>query len=401
VQQDNSVAPAGRKLNPLRVLTAEELRHRRSVKWNRYPADVLPLWVAEMDVLPAGPVIDAVRQAMERGETGYSSTGSEYAEALAQFAAERWGWEVHPERGRIANGVLMGLYEVLRAITRPGDGVVLNTPGYGPQFEFAEHLGCTVIEAPLGADQRIDIEALRAAFESSGGVRPRVYILTNPHNPTGTVHTAAELAAVADLAGAYGVRVISNEIAAPIVLPGAKHVPYLSIPGTDNAFAIFSASKAWNLSGLKAAVTMGGSESAADLLRIPLDMVYGLSHVGVTANVAALRHAGEWLDDLLLALGENRRLLADLARRYLPGIHVRLPEGTYLAWLDCRDLPQLGDDPAAVFLDRARVALSSGNEFRTGGAGHARLNFATSPEILTEAVQRMATVVSPAAAPSS
>lgn len=395
MQPGNSVASAGRKFNPLRALTVEDLRRHRSVKWNRYPADVLPLWVAEMDVLPAGPVVDAVRQALEHGETGYSSTGSEYAEALAQFAAERWGWEVPPERGRIASGVLTGLYELLKAITQPGDSVVVNTPGYAPLFNLPEHLGCTVIEAPLGADQRIDVEALRTAFEGSGGVRPRVYVLSNPHNPAGTVHTEAELSAVADLAEAYHVRVISDEIAAPIVLPGAKHIPYLSIPGTDNAFALFSASKAWNLSGLKAGVTIAGRESVADLQRIPMDMLYGLSHVGVTANVAALRYARDWLDDLLLGLDENRRLLTDLVRRYLPGVRLQRPEGGYLAWLDCRGLPQLADDPADVFLDVARVALSAGSEFRTGGAGHVRLNFATSPEILTEAVQRMAAVLSP------
>jgi cysteine-S-conjugate beta-lyase len=395
VSPDATVGSRGPRPNPLGVLSIADLRRRSSIKWQRYPPDVLPMWVAEMDVLPAGPVTDAVRQVMARGETGYSYSVLEYPEALGYFAAQRWDWEVDPGRCRTMSGVLLGYYELLKAITRPGDGVVVNTPGYGPFSELAWHLGRTVVEAPLTADHRIDLAALRSAFEGRGGVRPRVYALCSPHNPTGTVHRANELSAVADLAGAYGVRVISDEILAPLVLPGAKHVPYLSIAGTEDAFALHSAAKAWNLSGLKAGVTVAGSEAAADLRRIPLDMLYGLSHVGVKANVAALLHAAEWLDDLLVALDGNRRLLAGLVERHLPGVRLQAPEGAYLAWLDCRDVPQLEGDPAGFFLEHARVALSPGDEFGAGGPGHARLNFATNPEILTEAVHRMGEAVNP------
>jgi cysteine-S-conjugate beta-lyase len=386
---DATVGSHGPRSHPLGELSIADLRRRSSIKWQRYPWDVLPLWVAEMDVLPAGPVTDAVRQVMTRGETGYSYSALEYPEALGYFAARRWDWEVHPERCRTTSGVLLGYYELLKAITRPGDRVVIDTPGYGPLFELPRHLGLTVAEAPLNADHRIDLAALRSAFEGHRGARPRVYVLCSPHNPTGTVHRADELSAIADLAGAYGVQVISNEILAPIVLPGAKHVPYLSIAGTENAFALYSASKGWNLSGLKAGVTVAGTESADELRDIPPDMLYGMSHVGVKANVAALLHAGEWLDDLLADLDENRRLLTGLVERHLPGVRLRAPEGSYLAWLDCRDVPRLDDDPAGFFLQHARVALSPGDEFGAGGAGHARLNFATNPQILTEAVSRM------------
>jgi cysteine-S-conjugate beta-lyase len=386
---ESPAGTTGPRPNVLSALSIEDLRRRSSIKWHRYPSDVIPLWVAEMDVLPAWPVTDAVRQVMMRGETGYSYSAFEYPEALGYFAAQRWDWEVHPDCCRTVSGVLLGYYELLKAITHPGDSVVVNAPGYGPLFEIPTHLGLTVVEAPLNADHRIDLQAPRDAFDGHRGVRPRVYVLCSPHNPTGTVHTADELSAVADLAGAYGVRVISNEIAAPIVLPGARHVPYLGIPGTESAFALYSASKAWNLSGLKAGVTVAGPESADDLRSIPPDMLYRLSHVGVKANVAALLHAGEWLDDLLLALDRNRRLLIDLVKDHLPGARLHVPEGTYLAWLDCRDVPQLEGDPADFFLQGARVALSPGNEFGAGGEGHVRVNFATNPKILAEAIRRM------------
>jgi cystathionine beta-lyase len=153
-----------------------------------------------------------------------------------------------------------------------------------------------------------------------------------------------------------------------------------------------SASKGWNLPGLKAALAVAGPEAAADLALLPEEVGHGPSHVGVLAHTAALREGTAWLDALLAGLEENRRLLTALLAEHLPGVAYRPGEATYLAWLDCRALG-LGDDPASVFLERGRVALSSGPDFGTGGTGHVRLNLATSPEILTEGVRRMAQAV--------
>jgi cystathionine beta-lyase len=188
------------------------------------------------------------------------------------------------------------------------------------------------------------------------------------------------------------VRVVSDEIHAPLVLAGAEFVPYLSLPGTGSGFALLSSTKAWNLAGLKAAVAVAGSEATGDLARLPEEVWHGASHIGVLAHTAALRSGGAWLDALLDGLDANRRLLADLLAEHLPDVVHRPPSGTYLAWLDCRAL-ELGDDPASVFLERARVALVPGPDFGTGGAGHVRLNLATSPAILAEAVTRMAGAV--------
>ncbi|MGW2917914.1 MalY/PatB family protein [Streptomyces angustmyceticus] len=376
--------------NPLRRLTLGELRRRTSMKWRAYPDDVLPLWVAEMDVPLSAPVVTAITDAVARGDTGYPA-GTAYADALAGFARARWGWDgLAVERTAIVPDVMLGVVEMLKLVTGPGDPVVVNCPVYRPFYQFVTHMDRRVVEVPLGADLRIDLAALEEAFRHAVADGGRAaYLLCSPHNPTGTVHGAGELAAVATLADRYGVRVVADEIHAPVVALDARFVPYLSVPGAESGLSLMSASKAWNLAGLKAALALAGPAAADDLARVPEEVSHGPSHLGIIAHTAALRDGGDWLDAVRGGLDDNRRLLAALLAEHLPAVRYRPAEGTYLAWLDCRPLG-LGDDPAAVFLARGRVALSSGPGFGTGGAGHVRLNLATSPELLTEAVRRMA-----------
>jgi cystathionine beta-lyase len=363
------------------------------MKWRTYPEDVLPLWVAEMDVPLAEPIVRAVTDALALGDTGYPA-GTAYAEALAAFAEKRWSWDgLAVQRTAIVPDVMLGVVEMLKLVTGPGDAVVVNSPVYPPFYQFVEHMDRQVLVAPLGADLRIDFAGLEETFRRAVTDRRRAaYLLCSPHNPTGTVHTADELAAVAALADRYGVRVVADEIHAPLVAGGVRFVPYLSVPGGANGFSLMSASKAWNLAGLKAALAIAGPEAAADLARLPEEVGHGPSHVAVIAHTAALREGGAWLDALLAGLDDNRRLLAELLAEHVPGIVHRPGEATYLAWLDCRALG-LGDDPAEVFLRRGRVALNSGIPFGTGGAGHVRLNLATSPEVIREAVRRMVTAL--------
>ena len=388
--------------NPLEELTLQQLRLRTSMKWRAHPTDVLPLWVAEMDVQLAPTVADALRTAIDNGDTGYPS-GSAFAEAVSEFASQRWQWhDLEVSRTAIVPDVMLGVVETLRLVTDRGDAVVVNPPVYAPFYAFVSHDDRRVIEAPLDADGRIDLDALEEAFaraRASGG--KVAYLLCNPHNPTGSVHTFDELRGVAERARRFGVRVVSDEIHAPVILAGARFIPYLTVPGGENAFALISASKAWNLSGLKAALAIAGPEAAADLRRMPEEVSHGPSHLGIIAHAEAFRTGGDWLDALLLGLDENRTLLGDLIAEHLPGVNYLRPQGTYLAWLDCRQLGFDEEDadglavvadlsgPARWFRDHARVALSSGHVFGTGGAGHVRLNFATSQAILTEAVSRM------------
>lgn len=374
-------------MHPLHELTLTDLRRRTSTKWTAYPSDVLPLWVAEMDVRPAESVQKALSDAVVLGDTGYPG-GHAYAESFASFAADRWGWDgLAVERTADVADVMVGLVEMIRLVSDPGDPVVVNPPVYPPFFGFIQHAGRSIVDAPLGPDGRLDLEVLGMTFErATFGGRRVTYLLCSPQNPTSVVHTRAELEAVARLAAEYRVRVIVDEIHAPIA--GPEFVPYLSVDGTDDAFAVLSASKAWNLAGVKAAVAVGGASTADELAALPEIVSHGPSHLGVIAGTAALDGGRDWLDALRVDLDGNRSLLVKALADRLPDVRWDAGPGTYLAWLDCRELG-LGDDPAAVFLERGKVALLSGLDFGHG-AGFARLNFATTPEILDEAVTRMA-----------
>jgi cystathionine beta-lyase len=399
-------AEAGRT-DALTRLTLAQLRRRTSMKWRTHPADVLPLWVAEMDVPLAPPVVEALHGALALGDTGYPF-GTGYAEAVAAFARERWQWDgLCVEHTAIVPDVMLGIVEVLRLVTGPGDAVVVCSPVYPPFYAFVSHDAREVVEARLGPDLRIDLDSLEEAFvRARRGGRRAAFLMSNPHNPTGVVHSRGELEAVAALARRHGVRVVSDEIHAPLVLPGATFTPFLSVPGAENAFMMTSASKAWNLAGLKAAVAVAGPEAVDELRLLPEEVGHGPSHLGVIAHTAAFREGGEWLDDLLGGLDANRKLLGELVAEHVPRVRCHRPEGTYLAWLDCTELglddgtvadgPGIVSDlagPARMFLDKARVALSSGHVFGSGGRGHVRLNFGTTPEILRRALVRMGRAV--------
>jgi cystathionine beta-lyase len=375
--------------NPLLGPGLSGLRERRSVKWRLYDPDILPLWVAEMDVVPAEPIQRAVADAMQLGDTGYP-WAADYAEALASFAAERWSWTPDPSTMQIVPDVMLGVVEVLKLLTGPGDAVVVNSPVYPPFFDFVTHLGRRVVEAPLDPAGRIDLGSLELALTQAtrDGARA-AYLLCNPQNPTGAVHTPEELTAALELATAFDVRVVADEIHAPVVPTGATFTSVASLPAGSRAISVMSASKAFNLAGLKAAMAVPGPEAVADLARMPEEVSHGASHLGVIAHRAAYLEGGAWLDALLVGLADNRRLLATLLAEQLPEVGYRVPEGTFLAWLDFSALG-LGPDPAAVLRERARVALHPGPGFGHGGNGHARLNFGTSPGIVREAVRRIA-----------
>ena len=366
------------------TLTLEELRRRTSQKWRHYPADVIPAWIAEMDVLPAPAVIEAVAEAIRTGDTGYSMSEG-YRAAMAGFARDRWGWSFDPDEACGVADVMSGIGALIRALTDPGDAVVISPPVYPPFFEVVATTGRRVVEAGLGDDGRLDPAALEDAFRDGG----RVYLLCNPHNPTGVVHRPDELARLAELASEYRVHVLSDEIHAPLVYRRAAFTPYLSVPGTASAFSILSASKGWNLAGLKAAIVVPGADGVDTVRAWPHLITDGATHIGVIAQTAALTAGGDWLDAVVDAVERRADELAVLLREHVPGIGYRVPDGTFLAWLDCREL-DLGDDPAAVILERGRVALTSGSWFGRAGRGFVRLNMGTSADLLGRIVQGIA-----------
>ncbi len=376
--------------NPFARWSLDDLRGRRSAKWAMVAPDVLALWVAEMDTAPADAVVAAVQRLLASGDTGYPTSAVEYAEAFAGFAQARWGWSVDVGAVRGVNDVLTGVGEVLRQLTDPGGAVVITPPVYPPFRMYVEHLGRTVVNAELRADGRLDLATLEEAFDKSSwrGSRPAL-LLASPHNPTGVVHTADELAQVAALAARYGVRVVVDEIHAALTYPGVRFVPYLSVPGSDTAVVVTSGAKAWNLAGIKAALIIPGAQAATALAAMSIVVDHSVAAVGLTAHAAAFRDGVGWLDEHLAGLTENREQLSRLVAGLLPAARYRPPEGTYLAWLDLRGYG-LDGDPAELLLDRARVRLGPGPEFGPGGDGFVRLNFATAPSVLDQAVRRMA-----------
>jgi cysteine-S-conjugate beta-lyase len=380
-------------IDPFDDVSLELLRLRHSAKWVKYPPDVLPAWVAEMDFALALPIREALLAAVSRDDTGYPDA-TKLGPSFARFTSERFGWEVDPERVRLVADIMSGVIELLRALTAPGDRVVINPPVYPPFFPAIRELGREVVEVPLeraANGWKLDLEGLEAAFADGA----RAYLMSQPHNPTGTSFERAEQEAVARLASLHGVTVVSDEVHAPMTMPGATHVPYLDVEGAQaNGVAVASASKAWNLAGLKCAVIVSASVEMHERLeeRLPRHVGFHAGHLGVLATIAAFDNGREWLDALVAHLDRTRALLAELLAEHLPAVGYVPPQAGYLAWLDCRELG-LGDDPAEAFLERGRVALSPGPAFGEPGRGFARLNFGTSSALVEEAVRRMASAV--------
>ncbi|SDE32059.1 MalY/PatB family protein [Auraticoccus monumenti] len=372
-------------MEPILSLSLDTLRRRTSMKWRRHPEDVLPLWVAEMDT----PVSPGVRRELERlladGDTGYPA-GNGYAEAYADFAAEEWGWRPDPATVVLSPDVMQGVAMTMAQVVRPGDRVVINSPVYAPFWATVRNSAAELLDVPLGEDGRLDLDALERAYAEPDVT---VHLMSSPHNPTGVVHTREELTRVVELARDHGVVLLVDEIHSPLVGPGTDFVPVLDVPGADDVVTITSASKAWNLAGFKAALLVPGPGARERLQRLTYESTRGAaSHVALRVHTAALTEDRDWLGRLRTELQANRELLDVLLGEHLPEVVHRQSRGTYLAWLDCRALGL--NRPASTFLERGRVALNDGADFGPATAQWVRINLATSPAILTEAVERMA-----------
>jgi cysteine-S-conjugate beta-lyase len=376
-------------------LSLDELRKRRSAKWSMYDDDVLPSHFAEMDFALAPVIVAAIGHATERGDLGYAhAPAAGLGDAFARFALRRWDWPVDPQAVVAVPEVMVGVAELLRVLTAPDAAVVVNTPVYPPFFTVIAETGRRVVEVPMmreGEGWRLPLEGIDDAFADGA----KALLLCNPHNPTGSVATKGELLKLAEIVAQNDAVVVSDEIHAPLTFPGATHVPFSSLPGPDGdrAIVLTSASKGWNIAGLKCAVAVARSTPMRDALAaLPVDLPDRVGHLGVVASVSAFAEGEPWLDEIVAYLDGTRRWLPGLLAERLPGVDYEPGQATYLVWLDCRDLG-LGDEPAAHFLEHGRVALTSGPEFGAAGRGFARLNIGTSRAIVEEAVNRMARAV--------
>lgn len=396
--------------SPLDAYTLAQLRSRTSVKWTQYSPDVLPLWVAEMDCATVPAVTEIVTQMLAAGDTGYPGTrvGSvvearssapdyrllpTYPLAYAQFARERWGWEVDPAQIRLMPDVMQGVQHAIRMLKI--SRLLISTPVYGPFRVFPAAVGASVHEAGLTPDMRLDFAELERRFPAVDG-----FLLSNPHNPAGVSHTPQELARVFELAREHDVRVIIDEIHAPLTSPQAAaalgrdpFTPALSVPGSERAVVLFSAAKGFNLAGFKAAVMIAGTDAISDLANIPDPVFESASTLSIAAHTAALVHGGQWLDQVRHAIDARRRQwiegLADIA----PAARVLPSDATYFGWTDFSQVEvsgrPLGADPSGFLFREARLAFNPGVSFGVGGEGFVRVNLATSHEIIDETLSRL------------
>lgn len=374
-------------------VTADRLREIGSLKWTAFPGTI-GAWVAEADFPVAPPVAAALHDAVDRGLLGYLPPAlvTGMREAYASFAADRYSWTVDPARVRPASDVLTVLEHTIRHFSRPGSPVIVPTPSYMPFQTLPGELGREVIQVPMARDETgrytYDLDALDAAFVAGG----HLMILCNPHNPIGRVLEPAEMLAVAEVVDRHGGRVFADEIHAPLVHPGRRHVPYASLDETTagHTLTATSASKAWNLPGLKCAQLVLSNDADVKLWdEVGERVEEGASTLGILANQVAYAEGRDWLDDVVAYVHGNATRLGELLDG--TGIGYRAPEGTYLAWLDCRglDLPGGPASAAEHFRETAGVVLVDGADCGEAGRGFVRFNTGMPRPLVEEAARRM------------
>ncbi|MFT4044481.1 MAG: MalY/PatB family protein [Gordonia sp. (in: high G+C Gram-positive bacteria)] len=365
-----------------------------SNKWSRYPDDVIPLWVADMDFAVAPEIIDAIRLRLEHPVLGYGSATPELRAAIVERVHSAYGWAIEPEHIVMLPGVEPGFNMALKAMTRPGDGLIVATPVYKPILDAASNWSLTRRDVPfIRADDgwAIDFEL----FEHQAA-QARAFLLCNPQNPTGRVFTRDELERIAEICERHDLFVISDEIHNELLFDGRTHIPFGSM-NTDaqrRSVTLMAPSKTYNVAGLKTAFAIVTDASVRErFIASRLGMVDSVNVLGLEAARAAIVHGGVWRDELIEYLQGNRDyLMREIADR-LPGIGVIAPEGTFLAWLDCSAL-RLPVAPAEFFLANAGVALSVGADFGPGQDQWVRLNFGCRRALLAQALDRMVSALS-------
>jgi cystathionine beta-lyase len=373
------------------TLDLDALRSRTGAKWNHYPADVLPLWVAEMDYPLAEPIKQAVRARLDRDDLGYGVSGGipGLREAVAHRMAARYGYRVAPEQVVGIDSTVHSMRVAVETLTEPGDEILINTPLYPPFKMVIEGAGRVAVEVEMvdaGDAYRYDMAALDAAVTP----KTRMLMICSPHNPLGRVFDEHELGALAEFVLRHDLLLVSDELHADLTFSGGQRaIAGLRPDLATRTVTLYGPTKAFNLPGMQISFIIAGNDELKERLGFgPGKHVGGPNVLAQEAALAAFTQCDDWLDSVLAYLRRNRDQLASFVSQHLPGVTMHLPEATYLAWLDLRGAG-LGDEPAKALLERAKVGLNEGMTFGRGGAGHVRLNFATSSEILTQGLERI------------
>jgi cystathionine beta-lyase len=371
------------------------LRAKSGTKWHKHPGQ-LCAWVADMDFSPAPAIVEAVRRRADSADLGYADWGypdprSPVCQLFVDRSARRYGWQFDVAEVREFCDVMQGVQVALHLATQPGDGVVLHTPSYPPLWKSLAHMGRRQIDVPAHVTDTgvsFDYDELEVTLERQPA---KVLLLCNPHNPTGHRFDRDELARLATIAERFDLLIISDEIHADLTYGPATHLPIAAISSSTAArtVSLHSASKAFNTAGMRHAVAHIGPDSIRQqMAALPDHLLGAINLVAAEVTEAAWRDGDAWLDAVVAHLDRNRRRLADLLAEHLPDVRYRMPDATYLAWLDCGAIGD-GGEPFEMFARRG-VQLSPGTDFGNAGAGHVRLNFATSGPLLQQIVERMA-----------
>ena len=384
-------------------------RNTGSAKWDSVStifgsADVLPMWVADMDFPVAQPIVEAIKKRAEHPFYGYTRSGQGVIEAVIDRMQRKFNWQIRPEWVVFTPGVIPALHAAIRAFTHPGDEVILQEPIYYPFFPAVTSSGCQIVNNGLkliGDHYEMDYEDLENKFRPRVGMHPipsrvKAIIFCNPQNPVGRLWNREEVALMGQIIIRHGALVISDEIHCEILFKGHKHTPFAAISDEfeQNCVICMSPSKTFNLPGLGASsIIIPNERLRNEFIKTKAGIVPGQNVFGLTAMEAAYKYGDNWLEQLLDYLQGNLDFAIEFCEKKIPKIRVIRPQGTYLVWLDCRELGM--DDMALMSFmrEKAKVGLDDGFLFGTGGPGFQRMNIACPRVILNEALVRIEAAV--------
>lgn len=370
-------------------------RNSDSIKWNLYDNDILPMWVADMDFVSPPGVMQALHSRIEHGVFGYSGDPKEFRTLVVNRLAEKYAWIIKPEDIVFTPGVVVGFNIAAHAVADNEGAVLIQPPVYPPFFKAAGYAGLTTLDNPLIQDENgtygIDFED----FEQKAALNTRLFLLCNPHNPVGRVFSQGELEQMAEICLKNNVVVCSDEIHCDLVYNGYTHIPLASINPeiAQQTITLMAPSKTYNIAGLDCSFAIIQNKDLRDqYIKAMRGITGNINMLGITAAMAAYQSGQPWLEDLLIYLEGNRDFLKNTLEREMPQIRMINPEGTYLAWLDCR-YAGLIENPYDFFLKKALIAFNNGESFGIQGKGFVRMNFGCTRAMLNEALERMKTAL--------